>query len=295
MLKEFFDRAEKYQFRVQYTVTHVLIYSSLCRLLRGLPISDEIFRFAKESFVDVWNLARTIDPHTGKAQPESEGTSQQDAEGALQVVLAGLFMIKGLQQQNRGEYTGSAFLIDLIQSPTVVLGQSGIRILLKGLEHVAYQGMPDFAVRTMLDPVFRRAWILNASEDAVKTFANVRAFYQDEVDSLLLEGMNEQTRKGNTKLYDQNNELFNKVRNSGAKPDVGDVVFTNANLWIIATTIDHELTKFVGLIMYDLCSVDRIDAFVRRLARSMISAVFDYDVIDLALLNWWKIHFDINN
>src|SRR5690606_1959015 len=144
-------------------------------------------------------------------------------------LLWGLLTIDALTQKNEGFTAPSSFLKTFIQNPIVKVNDVGTAMILKGIEQFAYQGLPEYAILTILD--IRFLWERTNYKAGIQTIANLRAFYQDEIDSILLAEPN-------------NRGLYNDVRVTGSIPDPGDVFAPSVNLWTIASAIDASAAKF---------------------------------------------------
>lgn len=284
ILQKIMDESEEYKFRVAFTITHALAYSAVCRLRRGMDIPEGFYDQIEGNFYELWYRSREYDEETNRPYYEDDGYTKEMALDSIIVVLSAIFNIESFYQKQTGKVTGSEFIVKLINQPRLYLSQEEVELILKTLENFAYQGIPDFSVYTILQQDFRDIWMELCPSSGIKCLANIRAFYHEEVDSLLAEDRKNQSK------YQEVNDLFSQVRQSGALPNIKDVLFTNANLWIIGATIEGPITKVTGLIMYDLISVSTIHDFIRRVARTLITAVFDYDVVNIAHVQWGTVH-----
>jgi hypothetical protein len=200
-----------------------------------------------------------------------------DLRGGFLLVIQGIMHIEALLQRNQGQITGSEFMPQFLDALAGDLPEAQLKALITNVEQIAYIGVPDFATLTLLNDDFRRRWESQTRQAAITSLANIRAFYQDEVDSLLLQ------KKDMT--------LFADVRQVGTTPQAGDVLATIANMWLISACVEPAITKVAMNVMGDVIFFSRSTGdFVRAVARTLINALFDFDTMNVTQIELRRLH-----
>jgi hypothetical protein len=277
VMQEIFFGETKYPCRTKYWVTHALVHAAVCRLMRGLEMNPDFIETIEDNVIEVWELAWKIDATTGQTTYEKEGYLASQFSELLLLLFWGVFNIEAVYQRAQGYVTGSSFLTRFLSTVDITTERDA-QFLLKCLERFAYQGTPDFAIKTMLEKNFRRVWQNHAERMGIDTISNLRAFYQDEIDSLLIEGS------------EAEKILLSKVRMSASLPKVADVLFTNANLWVVSACIEPILTKACANVLVNLVSAKSINEFIVDLAKTLIYCLYDYDVVNLLCVELFRAH-----
>lgn len=288
LLQELFYGTYEYRFRVKFDILNSITYAAVCRLRAGKPIADDYVTVIEDNFMELWEIAHEVDEETGKTwiELDKEGSKKfLEQEGVVSVrralqqgVLTGLFHIEAAQQQVTGNrLSGSEFLRRFMTDPNNPMSPLDIEVLLEALEKLAYQGKADFAVLTILDRKIRARWEAKAPDVGVRILANIRSFYQETVDNLLL-------------MDEENKPLWDQVRLVGGVANVADVFFNNANLWMISSSVEWTVLKVLGVAAFEFAFSASIADLMTRLTRICIAALFDYDIINIGYIEWHLAH-----
>ena len=104
----------------------------------------------------------------------------------------------------------------------------------------------------------------------------MRAIYQDEVDGIIL---------GNDELKTL---LWSAVRSKNRLPNIQETTRSKGRYWSLPATSEMALMKVYGLILFDLASASSFNDFVSKLVRTIETAIFDYEVINLSHIAWQR-------
>lgn len=259
-------------------IINAMTYSMVCRVLRGLSIPEEFLETITDLFIDLWLAFFDIDSTTGKNAISSE--SQLSAlylEGAVRNVLSGMFTIDAMIQKREEITIGSKFFSKFLKEPLIRLEKKEVGILLQSIEEFVYQGLPNYAILTMLGDKFREIWEEKAYEEGIKTIANMRAFYQEEIDSILLDN-------------DDYKRFWNDAHTRGSIPDPANVFTPSVNLWTVAASVDMVVTKMWGFFLFELSSSSNFKEFIERTTKVFLTALFDFDIVNIGNLVWYSAH-----
>lgn len=239
-----------------------MIYSQVCRVLRNEAISDEHISQIEEITLALWDFLDDI----GKGVE-------------IRNTTIGLFIIEAVLQKKSGLIKGSAFLKKILNEIGISIKPANIEDLFGSLERFAYLGYPEFCISTILDEEIRSIWEINSPQTIIKLLANIRSFYQEETDSLLLENDTERNRK-----------LWNNVRSFNTMPKMEDIFTPSFNLWLVATSVVPMITKLGGVVILDLATSNSMGEFIDRILKTLLSALFNYNNIDIGTIWWFRCH-----
>lgn len=170
-------------------------------------------------------------------------------------------------------------MCDFITSPAIHDIDSEQAILfVKAIERYAYQGFPEFAIYTMLMNDFRSLWEEKCQQEGYKALANIRAYFQQEVDSIIREDS------------ERNRKLFDSVRMIEGLPESKDVLFTNNTFWMLGGAIELNIGKILGIMLMQITKARSIEEFARLASKTIVDMLFNYDTINIAIIEWYKAH-----
>jgi len=248
--------------------------------MRGQSVENEQYEIAEANFLDVWRKFKAVDDQ-GLLLAVKEKITPIDVRENLRQLFLARFNAEALQQETSGKIEGSQFLKRFIEAlENSPFSDDDLQFLVKMVEIIAYLGKPEFAVKTLLSPCFKPLWEETQSEVGLTSLASIRSFYQEEVDSLIAEYEKEQ----NT------DRLLRNIRMISVMPNSAEILKTNANLWIVSVGIEPAVTKITGNIMFDLINVTNVQEFISRMSRTLIMSLFDFDVINIAYMEWGIAH-----
>ncbi len=278
VLQEIFYTPIKYPYRVRYMVTYLESYATLFRLMRGLPVDPEYIQRGQDHFMEMWDAAHEIDEKSRLPRHEAEeSVSGNHFAQSISTIMLAIYHIENFQQLSVGKIVGSEFFERFVQEGFEI-SDDELKGFIKSLEYIAYQGHANFALSTLLKPQIRRLWEARASDVVIQTIAYMRVFFQEEVDSIL--NTHEQSGKA----------ILNQVRMMSAIPSLQEVLFPNATFWLLTASIETSLLKGMVALGIDLISVNDSEGLVKRGMQTLLTALFDYDAIDLMILNSYLSH-----
>lgn len=245
-----------------------IIYAVACKAIRDEVVSPETLQDIKDIFFELWYY---LDEHPNEKMADVISNESKN-------VLIGLLTIEAVIQKRDGFVTGSELYVEICTDMNYQLKPARVEVLLNALERFAYQGYPDFAVHTLLKQEVKEAWEKHARPSAIQLLANLRAFYQEEVDSILL--------GGGTNV----DNLWNDVRMKGSLPNSADIFSPSVNWWLVATSVEPMITKLGGVVLMSLASSESFDEALNRILKDLLAALFDYDLIDIGFMQWFKVH-----
>jgi len=278
LLQQISYNADEKQSRVKYAVAHALIFGGLFRLMREREIPDGYLTLLVDSFMDYW-ISSNEEMEGGQRRHQKEGTVTKTFEDSLLVLLVGMLNVEARLQRMTGKVTGSQFVCDFITSPAIQDIDSDQAILfVKAVERYAYQGFPEFGIYTMLMNDFRSLWEEKCQQEGYKALANIRAYFQQEVDSIIREDS------------ERNRKLFNSVRMIEGLPESKDVLFTNNTFWMLGGAIELNIGKILGILLMQITKARSIEEFARLASKTIVDTLFNYDTINIAIIEWYKSH-----
>jgi len=251
-----------------------ITYGLVGRILRGLIVTNEHLNVLKDMFIELWYLMNELDVDYKGEGLEDGFKGKFDA---LKNQLYGIMIIEINQQNSDGGIKGSDFLLELLSLPEMTYEAYKIEMILSVLERTAYHGYPEFAVRSILNNKFRSIWESSCYSQAVKSLANIRVFYQEEIDDIL--------------ISDEDYQVFwNSVRLNSSVPNNEDVIYPASNGWPVATASEWAFMKTEGLIVFQMCLASSVNDFMRRFVKILASSLINFDIINLSMLHWLKSH-----
>jgi len=192
--------------------------------------------------------------------------------------LTGIFHAEAILQTAMGATSGSETFKYIISNSQSRITTEGVEILLNNLERFAYQGYPKFAMLTLMDENVRKVWEARAYAVGIRVIANLRTFYQEDINSILNDDVEE------------NRKLRDAVKMSGSTPKPSEVSAYAFLLLGIATGIDPIVTKMGGNIIMDFATTKSINEALQRTMNTMISALYNFDQIDINFATWFRRH-----
>lgn len=245
----------------------------IARMVQGKSIPEGIQDTLFDYLLDLWY---EIDAEQGPS-PSVDKLAFRDPPEFWQSTLYALFVLEAEFQQNLGNTKGSELIARLVDIPYFSAG-SGLNLLLKTLQRTAYQDYVNYAIMSITRKELRFLWEQDAPEFGITILSDVRALYQEEVDSLL---------QDDPSLID----LWNIVRTSGHFPNPKDVRSVSSSIWtLVAIGTNMTLAKTAGLCLMELSFAKSITDYWRRLVRLIIEVILDPTLIDIAHVEWGLAH-----
>jgi hypothetical protein len=281
MLQEIFDDAGEFPFRLRFMILHAFAYALFFRVLKGKEIPEDFDVMLEDNLIELWYTAYELDDQAKQPRWKVEGTLTPTFQGSMILIMLGIFSLEYHFQKGKGKITGSkilrTFLSDTVSENML---QEDKVLFFTALERQAYQGSAEFAIKTLLDPQIRNYWEKNCNDAVIKSIAQMRSFFQDEIDSIIL-----------TSSPEQNIQLMNAVRSTGALPDVQDVLFTNTTILILSSGIEPVGTQVMGALLIDIISSNNLAEMIRRGTRTFITAIFDFEALTILIAQWYLAHY----
>jgi len=237
--------------------------------MKGMHANPSLIEMLHDYYIRVWEL-------TAGTERNDENTTNH--KNLSMFTLVEIFTIEAFQQRELGETRGSTFILDLLDNSIVSFGNAQLKFVVQALQKAAYQGIPEFVVKTLLLSEFRVVWERRDYSAVIEILSSLRSIYQEEIDSVLLS------------KEPANQNLFQQVRVSASLPNTADVLFMNSLNWILAPAVEINITKICGNLMLDLADSQSVDEFLTKAPRTLINALFDFDLINITHIHWRKIH-----
>jgi len=245
-----------------------IIYAIACKVIRNEVVSADTLQDVKDVFFDLWYYLDEY-PDIGVADKVSNESKNS---------LLGFLTIEAILQKRDGKIIGSQLFIDIATDMKYQLKSARVETLINALERFAYQGFADFALYTFLNADFRAVWEKYAYSSAIQSLANLRAFYQDEVDGILLSNFRDSAN------------LWHEVRMRGSIPNPSDIFSPSVNWWLVATSVEPILMKLGGVMLMNFASSESFDETLNRVLKNLLASLFDFDLIDIGFMQWFKQH-----
>jgi uncharacterized coiled-coil protein SlyX len=253
-------------------ILRALTLGLIARMVKGNSIPEGILSTLLEYLLAYWYEMEESPP----TPVSDDALAMTNPLDLWQSTLYGLLVMEADAQRSRGDTKGSTIASTLVDAPA--FGTSGMKVLLKTLERTAYQDYVDFAVMSIVDKKIRRLWEQDLPEMAVAALSDIRALYQDEVDSLL---QKEPTL----------GELWNKVKVTGYYPSPKDLRSIGHSLWLIVViATDMQVAKAAGLCLMELAFAKSVTDYWRRLVRLVMEMLTDPIIVDIAHVEWGFAH-----
>lgn len=265
--------SDRLEFTSRLLLFRALVLGLVARSAKGNDVSYDILVMLTDYLVGFW--------HNLSDSPVVSGadvlTDLNDPGVLWQSALLGMLFIEADTQRRLGTVTGSHIVPDLMRDPEFA-EVSSLKILLSALERAAYQGFVDFAILSILDRNTRLHWEREVFGVGIETLANIRALYQQEVDSLL-------------QAEQSADHLWEKVRVVGGRPSPQDIRSISYVLWtMVACATDIQLTKASGLYLLELAFSASVSDFWKRAVRLSMEILSHPTVIDIAHVQWGLAH-----
>lgn len=260
LLRRLFDRTTDYPL-ASAVLTNVIVYCVVYKLIQGKNVSDELMKEAQESVIDLWYK---LDETALLAEIASS--------------LTGIFHAEAILQRTTGTRHGSITFKNIATDFNLDITRAGLEVLLSSLERFAYQGYPEFAILTLLDEKVRKVWEARAYDIGIRTIANLRAFYQVEIDGILSED------------EPRNKQLHEDVKISGSTPKPSEVSAYAFLLLGIATSIEPTITKVGGNIIMNFATTKSLSEALQQAVKTAISSLYNFELIDIGYMTWYRRH-----
>jgi hypothetical protein len=267
---EYFLIREELPLVVRINILHAMIYGTAASILHAKPVEEETIELLEGWTEQIWLEG------TPEGDPQSWSIATRDVATACRNLFFGVSFIDATRQREMGRTNGSRFAGRISHGGTTEPAR--VQMVLRALESLGYQGFVEYALATIVDPEFSTMWQNTAREYGLRTLANLRSVFQEEVDEILQDAP-------------EMRDLWDAVRAHGGVPETGDIWEMSYEVWVmVATAVDDTLMKISGLALLDLVQSSKPPEFIKKLIRTLIAILFDPERIDIAHIQYGFAH-----
>ena len=255
---------------VRLNILHCMVFGCLARLLNGRSFKADTF----ESFP---SQLRALWYECSERRSDTTDRVHDEELEAIEHVLFGLFLTEAVVGRRSGNITTTRILENFVVAP-VFREKESLRLLLRVLLKVGYQGHPVFATFSFLAPEFVRLWSNSVEDYGVECISKLRSLFPREVDDILDENISTES-------------IAFQVRNTGGFPDPSEIWHISYNRWIMeAMAVNVTVMKIAGLVLLEFAQASSPADYIHRLMRCLLSILFDPDRIDIAHIQYGYAH-----
>lgn len=260
---------------VKSNILYSMIYGLLSRLEGNMFIPNNSLLSLTDNFIELWYEILEFSEKKEKLKVGAY-CPKKNVMDSLLFSLVGIFLIESFLMRKEGRRENSKIIRKIIINHELKRNNE-INFILLALEKVGYQNSVDFVLLTMLNKNFRQLWENKSFERGLNVIANLRALYQEEVDSILQE-------------LPSTNEIWNRVRTIGGFPEPKDLWEISFRMFMVATGINMTIIKLTGLGLLDAVFSKTENNLYKRVLRTIVAVLFEPDRIDIAHVQYGFAH-----
>lgn len=276
-------------FIARFDLLYSLVFGNVIRLMRGhdcdIALMDDIHDMFEDLWDDYHDVMEALD--ADEVPDDAPVMDPLYYEERMEALLSGIYAIEAISENADSDpEPGSKFLLRVFETHEQPgygnIEVRGMRILVHGLEKMAYYMFPEFALHSLLQVKVAQKWLMYPHLRAVvvESFSKLNAFYPDEISSLI-------------RKFDRENKLDNLlplVEQAGAIPISAEVRSMTNSLWTSAVIIEPAAMKIGGLVLFDLARSRDTGQFVGNAIESVATAMSNPPYADAALVAWFNVH-----